>query len=485
MKPTTQLGIIGTAGRVCAICLSVAAFLLVPCLAATVSAPPHAAARPNVLVLFTDDQRADTIAALGNSHIKTPNLDRLVARGVSFSRAYMQGSFDGATCVPSRAMLMSGQGLFRLGNAGNLGLAKVETWPEAFGKAGYTTFVTGKWHNDVAAIPRGFQQARAIFPGGMGNPMNEPLKDMDGKGALGIARPHPGKHSCEVFADEAVRFIRQQPEGTPFFCYVPFNGPHDPHVVPPEFALRYDPADIPAPPDFLPRHPFDNGDLRVRDETLLPWPRTPDQVRTLLAEYYRYISYLDGLIGRVLDALDASPHGKNTLVVFASDSGAARGSHGLIGKQSCYQHSMRVPLVISGPGVAENRRSEAMCYLFDVLPTMGAMCGVKGPDASEGLEFSRVLQDPGSAHRSSIFLAYKPAHQRAIVTNGGWKLIRYPLVDKTQLFDLNADPHETADLSSLPDRKEKCDELLALMRAQQKAFGDPAPLVVNRKQQRK
>ena len=116
---------------------------------------------PNVLFLFADDQRADTIAALGNAHIKTPNLDRLVKRGLSFDRAYMQGGFNGATCVPSRAMLLSGQSLFHVDEK----LLRDETWPEAFAKAGYSTFVTGKgttassrW---CAASRRGAASSRA------------------------------------------------------------------------------------------------------------------------------------------------------------------------------------------------------------------------------------------------------------------------------------------------------------------------------------
>ena len=99
--------------------------------------------KPNVLFLFMDDQQADTIAALGNKHIRTPNLDRLVKRGLSFNRAYMQGSLHGATCVPSRAMLMSSRPLFRVDER----LMRDETWPAAFGKAGYSTFISGKWHN--------------------------------------------------------------------------------------------------------------------------------------------------------------------------------------------------------------------------------------------------------------------------------------------------------------------------------------------------
>jgi len=115
----------------------------------------RAGAPPNVLFLFADDQRADTIAALGNPIIQTPNLDRLARRGVAFTRAYMQGGMQGATCVPSRAMLLSGQNLFHIDEK----LMRAETWPAAFGRAGYATFMSGKWHNGVPSLAKSFQVA--------------------------------------------------------------------------------------------------------------------------------------------------------------------------------------------------------------------------------------------------------------------------------------------------------------------------------------
>ena len=97
------------------------------------------------------------------------------------------------------------------------------------------------------------------------------------------------KHACAVFADEAIRFLNE-PRSAPFFCYVPFDAPHDPHIVPGEFPVHYTADQIPLPPNFLPYHAWDNGEMTVRDEQLLPWPRTQGRVRALLAEYYRYIS---------------------------------------------------------------------------------------------------------------------------------------------------------------------------------------------------
>jgi arylsulfatase A-like enzyme len=423
------------------------------------------AARPNVLFLFADDQRADTIAALGNPIIRTPNLDRLCRAGLAFNRACMQGGFNGATCVPSRAMLLSGQSLFHADEK----LLRDETWPAAFGRAGYATFMTGKWHNGEKSLAASFQVARSVFSGGMTDPMQATLSDMQ-NGRL--VRPRRvNQHACAVFADEAIRFLREHRDG-PFFCYVPFDAPHDPHVVPEEFTVRYDPDSIPLPPNFLPRHPFDNGEMRIRDEELLPHPRPPAEVRRMIADYYRYISYLDSVIGRVLDALEASPHAKNTIVVFAADSGVARGSHGLIGKQNLYEHSIRVPLIIAGPGIAAGNRSDALCYLYDVLPTLGARCGVPAPPKSEGLDLAATLRDPGHAARPDLLFAYKNV-QRAIATPE-WKLIRYPKVDQTQLFNLKSDPCEVHNLAARPEYAARVAELRKRLQEGLDAAGDKA-----------
>ena len=426
-----------------------------------------AGARPNVLILFADDQRADTIAALGNPLIKTPNLDRLVHNGVSFNRAYMQGAMQGATCVPSRAMLLSGRGVFHIDEK----LLRDETWPAAFGRAGYATFVSGKWHNGEESITKSFQVARSIFFGGMTDPLKAPLSDVvDGKPAKAQVA---SRHACEVFASEAIRFLNE-PHAGPFLCYVPFDAPHDPHIVPPDFPIHYEPAQIPMPKNFLPQHPWDNGEMDNRDERLLPWPRTEEKIRSQLAEYYRYISYLDSQIGRVLDALAASPHANNTLVVFAADSGVARGSHGLIGKQNVYEHSVRVPLIVSGPGIPADRKTDALCYLFDVLPTLGKLCNVPGPVTSEGREFTTTLRDPSQPSRPHLMFAYRNI-QRAI-RDERWKLIRYPLVDRTQLFDLQNDPEETTNLAADPRHAAKVSELQALLEKEMAAADDKAPL---------
>ncbi|MEZ0385730.1 MAG: sulfatase-like hydrolase/transferase, partial [Verrucomicrobium sp.] len=186
-------------------------FLSSALLAATLSLATAAAAlaadRPNILFLFSDDQRADTIGALGNPGWQTPNLDRLVKEGTAFSRAYCMGSQQGAVCVPSRAMLMTGRGLYHVKEQ----LKGQGTWPESFAAAGYQTFMTGKWHNGAAAALRTFQDGRAVFLGGMGSPYELTVQDMDpkteGADRQFVDKRKVEKHCVELFADQAVNFV--------------------------------------------------------------------------------------------------------------------------------------------------------------------------------------------------------------------------------------------------------------------------------------
>jgi arylsulfatase A-like enzyme len=425
--------------------------------------------RPNVLILFADDQRADTIAALGNSHIRTPNLDRLVSQGTSFTRAYCMGSLQGAVCVPSRAMLLTGRTLFHVKDD----LKGQPTWPEAFANAGYTTFFTGKWHNQEASALRVFQQGKAIFLGGMGDPYRLPIQDISPEHAF-VNKRLSGEHSVKVFADAAADFLRGQSGKGPFLCYVPFNLPHDPRVAPQPYHDRYNAERPPLPANFLPQHPFNNGALIIRDEELAPWPRTPKIVRQHLADYYAAIEFLDAQIGRIVEAIQASSQYDNTLIVFTADHGLAIGSHGLFGKQNLYDHSMHAPLIIAGPGIPRDRRVDAMCYLLDIFPTLGELAGIPVPQGSEGQSLVPILTGQRQTGRDSIFTAYIDV-QRA-VRDDRWKLIIYPKINKTQLFDLKNDPNEIHDLASDSARAGEIKRLSGLLRQWQDRVDDAAPL---------
>jgi arylsulfatase A-like enzyme len=425
--------------------------------------------RPNILFLFSDDQRADTIASLGNPHLSTPTLDRLAQSGTVFTRAYCMGAQQGAVCVPSRAMLMSGRTLFRVKE----NLAGQTTWPEMFGRAGYSTFITGKWHNGAESLLRSFQQGRSVFLGGMGNPYRLPIQDISPDHQLGSVR-ESGEHSVKVFADAVIEFLKERRAGKPFLCYVSFNCPHDPRIAPQPYRDKYNAHKPPAPANFLPQHPFNDGEMVNRDEELAPWPRTPEIVRQHLADYYAYIEFLDDQIARITQALEASGQMDNTIIVFSSDHGLAIGSHGLFGKQNLYDHSMHAPLIIAGPGIAQGRQTAALCYLLDIFPTLGALAKVPAPDGSEGRSLAPVLIGQTETHRTVIFTAYTRV-QRA-VRDDRWKLIAYPQINKTQLFDLRNDPGEIHDLAGNPRHAGELKRLTALLRDQQAGAGDTQSL---------
>ena len=436
--------------------------------------PARAAERPNILFLFSDDQRADTIAALGNPHIQTPHLDRLVREGTAFTRAYCMGAMQGAVCVPSRAMLMSGRTLFRIQE----NLAGLATWPEQFGAAGYATFISGKWHNGAPSVQRSFQTGKAIFLGGMTQQdvAQAAVQDLSADHQLGAKRP-AGKIPSELFADSAIEFLQQQKGERPFVCYVAFNLPHDPKVAPKEYHDRAAASPPPLPKNFLPQHPFNNGELLVRDEKLEQWPRTPEAVRRHLADYYATISFLDAQVGRILAALKESGQYEQTLIVFSSDHGLAIGSHGLFGKQNLYEHSMRAPLLFAGPGVPKAKQSDAFCYLLDIGPTLYELAGVKLPESVEGRSLAPILAGRQAKVRDSLFTAYR--HLMRAVRDDQWKLIRYPPINKSQLFDLKADPDELKDLSEDTQHAGELKRLTALLEKWQSDLGDQQPLSTN------
>jgi len=424
---------------------------------------------PNVLFLFADDQRSDTIAAYRNPHIKTPNLDALIARGFSFRRNYCFGANSGAVCVPSRAMVNSGRTWFHVDNQ----LRGVKILPELLGENGYTTFATGKWHNREASFLRGFQRGKAIFFGGMSDHTKVPVVDLSPDGRL-VNRRAGAKFSSELFADAAVEFLRSYKEDKPFYAYVAFTAPHDPRQPPRKFRRMYYDARPPLPENFLPQHPFNNGHMTGRDESLAPWPRPKDMIRDQLAEYYGMVTHLDGQIGRVLAALAASGRADNTIVIYAADHGLAVGSHGLLGKQNVYEHSMRCPLVFAGPGIPEGKSSEAFTYLLDIFPTVCDLTGAPLPAGVEGKDLRSIWMGKTAKVRESVFLPFRNLMRS--VRDERWKLICYPPINHVQLFDLKSDPHERQNLAGDPRHARRVEELTALMLSWQKRVGDTCPL---------
>jgi len=425
--------------------------------------------RPNFLFLFADDQRADTLSAYGNSHIRTPTLDKLVADGFSFRGNYCFGGDSGAVCIPSRAMLMSGRTWFRVRHD----LRGVKLMPEVFREAGYETFATGKWHNGRESFARAFEHGRSVFFGGMSDHTKIAVCDLRADGGFTETR-RAAHYSTEEFAGTAVDFLEHFSGDRPFFAYVAFTVPHDPRDPPPAWREEYEKNLPPLPRNFLPQHPFDNGQLVLRDENLAPWPRPPQMIREQLAAYYALIGHLDSQVGRILAALAQSRFATNTYIVYAADHGLAIGSHGLLGKQSVYEHSMRCPLILVGPGIPAGKSSPAFTYLLDLFPTLAHMAGLPVPEGVDGKDLSGIWTGRVARVRDTVFLPYMDL-MRA-VRDERWKLICYPKVNHVQLFDLRRDPDERRDLAE--DRRHAAtrQRLMELLAMQQREYGDTAPL---------
>jgi len=446
----------------------------------SLAAPPKQ--RPNVLFLLSDDQRPDTIAALGNPHINTPNLDSLVRRGTTFTQAVCANPI----CTPSRGEILTGCSGFRSGvvDFGGKLVPQLVLWPSAMQAAGYATTYVGKWHNDGRPIQRGFDGTVGLYRGGGGKFWKD---QTDWKGSpitgyrgwifqddAGTLFPERGvgltPNISGLFADAAIEVIQRKSD-KPWFLQVCFTAPHDPLIMPPGFESMYSADQIPLPPNFLPQHPFDHGNFKGRDETLLPFPRTPEMVRDVLRMYYAVISHMDQQIGRILTALEESGQADNTIVIFSSDHGLGVGSHGIRGKQNMYEHTAGVPMIFAGPGVPRGARRDAQVYLRELYPTTCDLVGIEIPKTVQGVSFAPVIRGQTEAIHESVFCYFRDL-QRMIRTNR-WKLIHYPKVDQWQMFDRRADPHELHNLVADDTKKDELSALRRQLAEVQRAFGDP------------
>jgi len=444
------------------------------CSRARLAAATKSRRQPNILFLFTDDQRFSALGALDKEEVKTPNMDKIMRNGLTFTRAHIMGSMSGAVCMPSRAMLMTGRTLFHLQNYGSSIPPDQILLPELLRSKGYQTFATGKWHNGRSAFARAFTSGDKIFFGGMANHLKVPVYDFDPTGKYPKSKAYIGeKFSSILFSDAIIKFLQEYKSDSPFFAYVSYTAPHDPRMAPREYADMYPPDKIKLPKNFKPEHPFDNGELKIRDEELAPWPRTPEIIREHIAAYYAMITHLDAQIGRVMKTLEQTGRADNTIIIFAGDNGLAVGQHGLLGKQNLYEHSVRVPLIMAGPDIPQNKNTEALCYLNDIYPTVCDILDLEIPESVESISLLPVIQNKKKSVRDNLFYVYK--HVQRGVRGDRWKLIKYHVQEKytTQLFDLNKDPWELNNLANEPAQESRLKKMNKLLQQWMKKLDDP------------
>jgi arylsulfatase A-like enzyme len=464
--------------------------------------PAAARPKPNFLVIVADDQCFRTLNALNNKEVQTPNFDRLMARSTVFTHCFHQGSWTGAVCVASRAMMHTGRYLWTCGgeNCGSYPLLG-----ESLQHGGYHTCAVGKWHNGDATALRSFLTGKTIAPGFLAS---TPVK-VQGHFGLAYDRPRPGdpwtpwdpkyggqwtpydlwdiepgdaqsrqasprykrqQHSCDLYADSAVEMLgklTKQPD--PFFLYVAWNCPHDPRQAPKEFLDMYPAEKIEVPPNFLPQHPFDIG-ANGRDEELAPEPRTPEIVQVHRQEYYALITYMDRQMGRVLDALEKSGQADNTYIIVTGDHGLAVGEHGLMGKQNLYDCSVRMPFIMSGPGLAAGRQVDSLMHQHCLFPTICDLAGLPTPATVQFPSLLPLLHGGNGPLFDSVYCAYLK-FQRSVRTDTH-KLILYPQAGQVQLFDVANDPWEMNNLAANSAHTATVSELFRELQAWQARISD-------------
>lgn len=431
--------------------------------ATSVADRPTKDRRPNILFILVDDQSPHDFRFYDPaSTLRAPVIERLAAEGMVLDAAYHMGSFSGAVCTPSRHMIMCGRSVWHLPiGPGAPRRAKGQpaprfvaphcppdivdfTLPAVFNRAGYATMRTCKTGNS-------YEGANRLFT------VRHDAEKRGGDDASGSAW-----HAERVLDYLAER--ERSGDTKPFLIYFGFSHPHDTRDGTPALLGRYgatnhadeavlppaDPRQPPLPSNWLPRHPFDNTHLDVRDEVAVSgvWKRRDERtIRNELGREFACAENIDSQIGRVLERLAALGELDNTWIFYTSDHGIAIGRHGLQGKQNLYEHTWRVPFIVKGPGVAPGSRAPGNVYLGDTLATLCDICGIEAPATNEGTSFLPVLRGEKPAVRDVLYGAYSGGARPGMraVRRGDWKLVKYESPQgglHTQLFNLRDNPLE-------------------------------------------
>ncbi len=422
---------------------------------------------PNILLLFTDQQRADTIAALGNPVIRTPNLDRLVREGTAFTSAYTPAP----ECVPARCCLTFGQypGKNRCyGNGSPMPWDERENLMSALGRAGYHTHGIGKCHFTPGARAdtlNGFdgRERQEEIVGGAER--DEYLRFLQANGGAHIIDPHgvrgemyyvpqPAQmpaalHPTQWVGDRSVEFLRTRAAGgKPWFLFSSFVHPHPPFAPPAPWHKLYRDLDVP-----LPHTPEGCERLLVFVNRQQNRYKRRDRgvdlhlLRTMRAYYYACVSFVDYQVGRIVAALEERGELENTLILFSSDHGELLGDYRSFGKRSFHDAASRIPLLARGPGVAPGCRCDTPVSLLDVTATCLKAAGTAfETHACDGEDLLGLAAQP-SAERTVFSQLNRAGHGLYTAVNRRWKYVYSAPDQRELLFDRVRDPGETHDLA--------------------------------------
>ena len=408
------------------------------------AAAAFAADRPNVVLLLSDDHNYRVLGCAGNDILRTPNLDRLAADGVYFDRCFTPNPI----CTPSRACLYTGQDSWTNGVTFNGKTINQNSplLPRLLADAGYETCFIGKWHNDGKPWTRGYTTGGRCWAGGKFDHFELALTPFGGGPE---SRQTAEDYSSTVFTDDAVKYLEGAPE-RPFCMVLAYTVGHDVFRAPPGYVGKYSPDDVSAPPNFMTKPPFEQFNPKIRDETVLPFPRTKKDIRKATAEYYAMFEHLDQQIGRILRALEERKLDENTLIIFASVKGLSLGSHGIIGKQTLYEEGIRTSLIVRHPTMKPAAHTcSKLASTMDILPTICEFTGVDIPEIGEGQSLLGLYRGSRKG-RERLFFSYHDPNRftvtRAIRTQR-YKLVDHLVTGERQLFDLLDDPHELKNLA--------------------------------------
>ncbi|XZE55010.1 sulfatase [Planctomycetaceae bacterium SH139] len=413
--------------------------------------PSTLAAQPNVLVIAIDDLN-DWIGCLaGHPQVQTPHIDALAARGVLFTNAHVQATF----CGPSRISLLSGRyprttGCYGFERYSQLAsLRNHPPFPLHFRQHGYQTLGGGKIFHHGTGDGWVAEAWQTIFHAGS-NP--RPPGKIHWEKPVWDWGPWP-QHDSQMGDYElaqAAADALHQPYEKPFFITVGFRRPHVPLHVPPKWFAAYpeetvilptvsadDLADLPHPEFaletyFAPRH------AEVVDKDL--W-------RSLVQAYLASIAFVDHCVGEVLRGLDAGPNRNQTIVILLSDHGFHLGEKQHWAKRTLWEETTRIPLIIAGPDVESNRRTDAAVGLIDIYPTLCDLTGVPMPAGLEGRSLKPLLKDPTETWDRPAFTTFQPGDLAVRTRN--WRYIVYP-DGSEELYDHQNDPNEWSNLANDP-----------------------------------
>ncbi len=442
-------------------------------------------ARPNVLLIMSDQHRHDYVGAAGAQFVRTPNLDRLAARGVRFTRC----TTNSPVCAPARIGLASGLQPVRLGALDNNAFLpfSTRTYYQRLRDAGYRVGCVGKLDLAKPASYNGRHGDRPCLYGwGFTHPeecegkMHAGMHD-EPMGPYGFhLREHglyrafredyarrqregwstacwdsvlPTEHFEDAYIGRrAAEWIESVPDDFPWHYFVSFVGPHDPFDPPTEYADLY--RDAPMPPPVQDEGEGKPGAIRRRMGHY-----EAELIARTRRQYCAATQLIDDQVGRIVNALESRGMLENTFIVYSSDHGEMLGDHGLYTKNVAYEAALRVPLIAAGPGIAGGRVSDALVELIDVNPTICDLAGLPAQEGIDARSFAPVLRGETDAHRADAVTALR--HLRAIRTD------RYKLIenygDLDELYDLAEDPDELHNIAA--ERPEVVRELRGRLRA--------------------